>query len=621
MLIEAETIPYEPAMLRGERLLVLAPHPDDEVIACGGLVAQHLRDGRTVRIVVATDGGQAGDAALREDETRAGVALLGKADLEFLRFPDRALSDDVIPRLREQLTVFRPDLILVPSPIEIHPDHLALSRAFCALIQQDETLFADFAATRVAFYEVSQTLRPNALVDITEVAELKWSAIGAHASQTSLRDYASFARGLNAYRAMTLPPETRFAEGYYVVELPLLRTTPFSALRTMTGAPPAIEVTHEVLPISVIIRTKDRPALLRDAIDSVRSGGYPCEIVVVNDGGAKPPVDGFAFVDHEESRGRSEAANAGVRAAVNPFVAFLDDDDLFYPEHLATLANAARGSQHAAWYSDAVSAFLRPGSSGAYETHSRLRIYGQDFDRELLLVDNYIPLPTLLIPRDTFLDAGGFDPAFDLFEDWDFLIRLSRRGDFVHVPRVTCEVRHFEGGASIVLAAPEGSPRFRKAKLQVWARHADLIDHDVFANVLERQKRRANTFASDAVAARGEVSVMQRDVDRLEREKRELIAKLEESHHAINGHVLRIRELEGAAASLQAIAADYAERTLLLADRERELRELRGLHRETDAALNAARVEIERLGGLLDMIYASKTWQLHNTLLKLRGRG
>ncbi|HEX7154473.1 MAG TPA: PIG-L family deacetylase [Thermoanaerobaculia bacterium] len=620
-MIEAESIPYEAARLRGERLLILAPHPDDEVIACGGLLAQHLREGRTVRIVVATDGAQGGEATLREEESRAGVALLGNAELEFLRFGDRALNDDVLPHLREQLAAFRPDLVLVPSPIEIHPDHLALARAFCGLIQQDETLFADLATTRVAFYEVGQTVRPNTLVDITDVAELKWAAIATHASQMTVRDYGSFARGLNAYRAMTLPPETRFAEGYYVVELATLRTTPFSALRTMIGTPPAIDVVQEPLPVSVIIRTKDRPALLREAIDSVRATGYPCEIVVVNDGGAKPPVDGFSFVQHDESRGRSVAANAGVKAAANPFVAILDDDDLFYPEHLATLANAARGSQHAAWYSDAVSAFLQPAASGAYETHSRLRLYTHDFDRELLLVDNYIPLPTLLIPRDAFLDVGGFDAEFDLFEDWDFLIRLAQRGDFLHVPRVTCEVRHFEGGDSIVLAAPEGSPRFRKAKLQVWSKHAQLLGHDVFANVLERQKRRANTLFSEAVDARGEAAARQHDLDRLERDKQELIAKLEEVHHAVNGHVLRIRELEGAIESLQDLARDYADRTLKLEETSRKLAELHAVHAQTDAALNAARVEIDRLGGLLDLIYGSKTWKLHNTLLKLRGRG
>ncbi len=70
VLIEAEAIPSEPAQLRGERLLVLAPHPDDEVIGCGGLVAQHLRERREVRVVVATDGAQAGAAETREEESR-----------------------------------------------------------------------------------------------------------------------------------------------------------------------------------------------------------------------------------------------------------------------------------------------------------------------------------------------------------------------------------------------------------------------------------------------------------------------------------------------------------------------------------------------------------------------
>src|SRR5205085_3463518 len=285
---EAEAIPFEPLDLRGERLLVLAPHPDDEVIGCGGLVALHLRDGRRVRVVVATDGGQAGEPAERQRESRAALASLGNAEIEFLNFPDRGLAESggFAAALRDILVDFRPDLTPAPSAIEIHPDHLALARTLCDVVARDATLFADLAVARVAFYEVSHPLRPNALVDITSVAEKKYAAIAMHATQLAFRDYVAYARGLNAYRGMSLPREVKFAEAYFVVALPELRTTPFSALRAAMAAPPNAEVVRAALPISVVVRTKDRPALLREAIASIRAGGYPAEVVVVNDGGA-----------------------------------------------------------------------------------------------------------------------------------------------------------------------------------------------------------------------------------------------------------------------------------------------------------------------------------------------
>jgi LmbE family N-acetylglucosaminyl deacetylase/glycosyltransferase involved in cell wall biosynthesis len=609
VVIEAEAIPYEPAELRGERLLVFAPHPDDEVIGCGGLLAQHLRERRAVRAVIATDGAEAGDAEAREEESRRGLALLGGTDVRFLRFPDRGLGEDAVDRIREQLLDFRPDLILVPSLAEIHPDHLALAHAFVSAIQRDETLFADLATARVAFYEVSQPLRPNTIVDITDVAELKYAAIAEHASQLAVRDYVSYARGLNAYRAMTMPQETKFAEAYFVVELPSLRTTPASQLAPSRTA----EVVHEPLPVSVIIRTRDRPELLREAIDSVRATRYPCEVVVVNDGGAAVEAAGATIVQHETSRGRSAAANAGVHAAKNAYIAFLDDDDLFYPEHLPTLANAARAA-HAAWYSDAVSAFLRPGESGAYETHSRLRLFAQDYDRELLLVDNYIPLPTLLVRRETFLELGGFDPQFDLFEDWDFLIRLSQRGSFLRVPRVTCEIRHFEGGSSVVLAAPEGSAKYRDAKLQVWRKHAALLGQNVFANVFERQKKRLNALYSEVVEAKGAAGDAKKNASRSLRESIEL-------QNTINGYMLSVRELEGSLRALDNVVPELMQKTAELERLTREREDLRAANASAAAEAERLRVEIGRLNGLLEMIYRSRTWKLHTMVEKARGRG
>jgi LmbE family N-acetylglucosaminyl deacetylase/glycosyltransferase involved in cell wall biosynthesis len=641
---EEEAIPFQPASLRGERLLVLAPHPDDEVIGCGGVVAAHLLEGRSVRVVVATDGTAADDLhggdreayrSLREEESERGLALLGGdrqppgapvMQLEFLRFVDRRLGDsmeELIERLRVQLESFPSDLILAPSPVEIHPDHRALAVALCQLVQRDDALFARLATARVAFYEVGQPLRPNTLVDITEVAETKYAAIAAHQSQNDLRDYTAFARGLNAYRAMTLPAASRYAEAYYVLDLVRLRTTPISALVAEIGnARGPIVVADAALPISVIVRTKNRPALLKEALASVRSGGYPAEIVVVNDGGATPAVEGVTLIEHETSRGRSEAMNAGVRAAASPYIAFLDDDDLFYPEHLPVLARAAEGSPRTAWYSDAVSAFLRVGPSGGLETEKRLRLFGDDFDSERLLIDNYIPLPTLLVRRDDYLAVGGFDPEFDLFEDWDFLIRLSRRGPFVHIPRITCEIRHIAGGDSIVLSAPEGSPRFREAKHQIWRKHAALVDHDVLANVFERQKQRGLQLSNEITEARGLRHHLETAVARVEREKGELMVRMSALHEEATGHALRVRDLEGLVRQMEIgaeVAAKIAAReSAVLADERDRLRHKEG---ESQTTINALYLEIHRLQGVLETIYGSRTWKLHTMVEKMKGRG
>ncbi|HUP50449.1 MAG TPA: PIG-L family deacetylase [Thermoanaerobaculia bacterium] len=628
MLVEAEAIPYEPATLRGERLLVLAPHPDDEVIGCGGLVAQHLGEGRAVQILIATDGTQATGApsdqgqyrATREEESRRGLEILGGgAEIHFLHFPDRGLDDGVAGVLREHLLSFRPDLVCVPSPVEIHPDHLALSRAFCDLVQRDGSLFADLATTRVAFYEVGQPLRPNTLVDITGVAEKKYAAIAAHASQVALKDYVAYTRGLNAYRAMTLPAETKAAEAYRVTSLPTLRTTPFTELRRDAGQTASAEVVRTEIPISVIIRTKDRPALLGEAVASVRASGYPAEVVVVNDGGAHQVVPDATVVEHDRPQGRSEAMNSGVRAATGTYLAFLDDDDLFYAEHLPTLAAAAAAATNkVAWYTDAVSAFLRLSASGTYETHARQRLFAQDFDRQMLLADNYIPLTTLLVRRDLFLDLGGFDPSFDLFEDWDFLIRLSERGDFVRVPRITCEIRHFESGNSITIAAPEGSERFRRAKLQIWEKHASRVTSEMLAGVLEKQKRRLLALESSLFEEKGRRAHGEVDIARLEREKNELIRQLGTLHESRNEKLMYIQQLEGSMSAYKAAAETAAQES---ARTRTALEATRAALEATQTEVRATQAEVERLQGLLEMIFRSRTWKLHTLLERLRGRG
>ena len=133
---EARHIPLATTDLTGRRVLVLAPHPDDESLACGGALILHRDAQDPVKIVFLTDGSrgdagggrsQADYARLREMEGREAAGVLGVDDIEFWGIGDRRLAQDATAerRLSALLADYRPDLIYAPSPMEFHPDHRA----------------------------------------------------------------------------------------------------------------------------------------------------------------------------------------------------------------------------------------------------------------------------------------------------------------------------------------------------------------------------------------------------------------------------------------------------------------------------------------------------------------
>lgn len=222
---ERDLIPYEASTFTAASALVLAPHPDDEVFGCGAALASLAARGADVRVLLVTDGAVSEEpeeyqrvAHARLAESRAALEILGGGRVESLGFPDRGLADRVVElatSLRTALASARPELVFVPSPVEIHPDHRAVAEAFLQAVGEHEGL--------VALFEVSQPFRPNFLLDATEFVERKERAMAAFASQNAVRDYPAFVRGLNAYRRMTLGPEVKAAEAYFVLEATELR--------------------------------------------------------------------------------------------------------------------------------------------------------------------------------------------------------------------------------------------------------------------------------------------------------------------------------------------------------------------------------------------------------------
>src|SRR6476646_2924178 len=134
---EESLIPYRATDLSAARILALAAHPDDEVLAAGGTLALNAATAEAIRIWVATDGGrqegaEPGEAygGKRREESRDAARSLGLEAPAFGSLPDRELAsrfEDLRSEIGSLIADFQPDLILCPSPVEIHPDHRALA--------------------------------------------------------------------------------------------------------------------------------------------------------------------------------------------------------------------------------------------------------------------------------------------------------------------------------------------------------------------------------------------------------------------------------------------------------------------------------------------------------------
>lgn len=200
-------------------LLVVAPHPDDETIGVGGLIAAHREAGARVVVVVLTDGalgipGERASAdyvALRERETRAAADALGGFELRFLRFPDGGLAAaaGVDAALAEVVRDTAPSTIAFPSPFEVHPDHGAAAWATLSACRASEY------AGRLLAYEIGAMTPVNVLFDITPWMDRKARAVAAYASQLAHMDIVGKVAGLNRARTVNVSdPLVRAAEAY-----------------------------------------------------------------------------------------------------------------------------------------------------------------------------------------------------------------------------------------------------------------------------------------------------------------------------------------------------------------------------------------------------------------------
>jgi LmbE family N-acetylglucosaminyl deacetylase len=240
----------------GQRVLVVAPHPDDETIGCAGVIAQHSRAGDDVCVVYITDGrrsralGLTPEAMAKQRRAEATVAMrvLNVTGWEWFGLREGEWDLELgAARLRKLLMSFKPDLIYAPSRVDFHPEHLQVAQ----IVAQS---LAPTAVVRVYPIQVPLTpLLANCIAPVGGEYETIRNALHAYASQRAsvlralrlrhytARRYGIFAlaeefwqmRGAVYTRLHTLPFDTLALNYFGLRHLPL--TDPLAYLRGVSA--------------------------------------------------------------------------------------------------------------------------------------------------------------------------------------------------------------------------------------------------------------------------------------------------------------------------------------------------------------------------------------------------
>ncbi len=457
------------------RVLVVAPHPDDETFGCGALIAAARAAGSVVHVLMLTDGAAQGEAAQRRREAEAAAAWHGGA-LVWAGLSDRGLrfSPELMAPLRAECEAFAPDLVLTPHPDEPHPDHQASALAAWQVLTETLPARAD-----LAWYEVGAPLPHPSHYHALDAAawQGKRAAMAAFVSQNAHHRYAERLAALNAYRALALGPDVPAAEAFVLLPLRahgIAAVLPHLQWRWRHAA--ALAAAPQEAPrVSVLIRTTADPRLEEAVASALAQTHRPLEVVIVGaHGGPLPPPlqpllqhPAVRYVESATPLPRAAAANALLDAAQGEWLLFLDEDDLIEPNHVVTLLDAALHAQSRA-------AVARTRVCDA-DTGALLGEYAFDDIPERLWLANLYPIHAVLFHRSLVTDCGcRFDATLDWSEDWDFWLQVAAHTAFAPTRQASAIYRYRDrAGYRDPHRASDIAAQTARARARAWARLAD----------------------------------------------------------------------------------------------------------------------------------------------------
>ncbi len=204
--------------------------------------------------------------------------------------------------------------------------------------------------------------------------------------------------------------------------------------------------------VSIIVRTCGRPNYLREALISLRNQSYKnIEIVIIEDGkNISEQMIKKEFSDLNikykatgKKLERSVCGNIGLKMATGKYLNFLDDDDVFYPEHVEVLLKEMEKNNADIVYSTGLETATNIISKDPYIYDIKTKIvrnFGK-FSRLRLYENNITPIQCVMFKKEVFENCGGLDENITALEDWDLWIRFSLKYNFHYIEKTTSVYR------------------------------------------------------------------------------------------------------------------------------------------------------------------------------------
>jgi len=204
-------------------ILVIAPHSDDECFGCGGTLALLKQKDCNIKVVIMTDGSK-GDPLnyangnvinCRQKESIAALNILGIDDIVFLDETDGNFqyTTEIAKKLSLILDDFVADWIFLPSTLDYHRDHIAVSLSVLNVWQQRGY------RERVFLYEIWEPVPATWIVNVSKVVALKQQAMQCYQLPLKYGDYSAAITAIMRYRGFYFMQQSeQYAEAFIELE-------------------------------------------------------------------------------------------------------------------------------------------------------------------------------------------------------------------------------------------------------------------------------------------------------------------------------------------------------------------------------------------------------------------